>query len=104
MDDIFLSMRKMPNIDHRMFCEEYHALSVMISQERVVALDIYHFLNSLDMPLSISLKKALHRIHFILQDLIILYSAEKILNMWLTYPCRCDMCIPNIKKLSGFIA
>lgn len=98
MGDIFLSMRKIPNVDHRMSYEMYQNLSTMITQERVVALDTYHFLNSLDKPLSVFQKKALHRVHFILQDLIILYPAEKILNMWVAIAMQTGYVYTEYKK------
>lgn len=83
MGDIFLSVRKIPNVDCVMSHELYQSLSTMISQEKIVALDTFCFLNTLNIPLSASQKKVLKRIHFILESFIILYPAEIILDMWL---------------------
>ena len=84
MGDIFLSMRKILKVDRVVSDDMYQVILTLISREEIVALDTYHFLSSLDMPLSVSQKKALNRVNFILQDLIVLYPAEKILSMWVT--------------------
>ncbi len=83
MGDIFLSVRKISNAPHHMSYEIYQALSTLVFQERVVALDTYHFLSTLDGTLSVSQKKSLERMRCILEGFIVLYPTERILNMWL---------------------
>lgn len=84
MGDIFLAVRKIKNIESVLSDEIGEALAGMVAQENIVALNTYNFLNSLDLShIPDKQKRALKRVGFMLKNLIVLYSPEIILNMWL---------------------
>jgi hypothetical protein len=84
MGDIFLAVRKIQNIQVIPSDEIYKVFLQMIAREKIVALRTYNFLNYLDAPaISEQQKCALQRVCFTLKNLIVLYSAETILNAWM---------------------
>jgi hypothetical protein len=84
MGDIFLAARKCENIEGVVSDEVSQMQSNLIIQEKIVALDSYQFLDSLNVAaLSKEQTKALCRVSDTLRKLLLLYPAETMLNMWL---------------------
>jgi hypothetical protein len=98
MGDIFLPMRKIPNLEVDISCQIYQELSTMVLQEKVIALNTYDFLNSLDTPLSALQKKAVKNVSLILENLVALYPAERILSMWISVAQEAGCVYTQYKK------
>ena len=85
MGDIFLSVRKISDKNDEMTSELYQELETLVVQDKIIALDSYYFLNTINRAaLSPLDKKGLERVCFILKSLIALYPVEHFLTMWLT--------------------
>lgn len=100
MGDIFLAARKFSNIECDIAVYVYENLVETISREKIVAQDTYRFLITLDSYfLSEQQKKALHRISMALENLMHLYSAETLFNMWLPIAQKVSYEYTEYKKL-----